>query len=343
MTKDYDKSKIRKALVVTKAGYLGDTIVATSFLGELNEYLPDAKVTLLSGEMIPILLQGCPYVSEYIALGKGDTKGVGATLKLASKLKNENFDIVYLLDRSLRSAFMAKIAGIPLRVGFDTEHRGVLLTHRIPYKWDMPERDSLLSIIGKEPQGDNSMPALWLTDAEKKEAIQKLGSLGIALGKRPLVAIHSGAHDPQIREWGAYKYARVGDWLIDTLKARVILMGSAEEVNSAKTVEIMMRKPCVSFAGKTNIRQALALISLCDLWVGNDGGMLHAAVALGTPTVGIFTPAKAKRWAYDTELHKTLVHGDLSLSDKPSDMRAALDSITVQEAQEAAATVLSSR
>jgi heptosyltransferase-2 len=340
MSKDYDKSKIQKALVLTKAGYMGDTIVATPFLRALNGYLTGAEVTLLSGEMIPVLLQGCPYVSKYIALAKSETKGLGASLKLASKLKSAHFDIAYLLDRSFRSAFIAKIAGVPVRVGFDTEHRGALLTHRIPYNWNIPERDSLLSLLGINSQNDMNMPELWLSDTEREEAIRRLNSVGMSPGTRPIVAIHSGAHDPEIREWGAYKYARVGDWLIENKKARIILMGSPEEVPSAHAVEIMMRKPCVSFAGKTNIRQALGLIAACDLWIGNDGGMLHAAVALGTPTVGIFTPAKAKRWGYDSPKHKTLTHGDPSFSRKPSDMRAALDAITVQEAQEAAEAIM---
>ncbi len=343
MSKEYDKSKIQKALVVTKAGYMGDTIVATPFLRALNEFLTDAKVTVLSGEMIPVLLQGCPYVSEYIALAKSESKGLGASLKLSSKLKSSHFDIVYLLDRSFRSAFIAKFAGIPVRVGFDTEHRGALLTHRIPYNWDMPERDSLLSLLGINSQKEMIMPELWLSDYEKDEAFRRLNSVGISHGKRPIVAIHSGAHDPEIREWGAYKYARVGDWLIENLKAKVILMGSQEEIQSAKSVEIMMRKPCVTFAGKTNLRQALGLIAACDLWIGNDGGMLHASVALGTPTVGIFTPAKAKRWGYDTSKHKTLAHGDPAKRGDPAELRIALDSVTIQEVKDAVSQIFSQR
>lgn len=343
MSKEYDKSKIQKVLVVTKAGYMGDTIVATPFLRALNGYLTDTKVTMLSGEMIPILLQGCPYVSEYIALAKSEVKGLGASLKLASKLKSSHFDIAYLLDRSFRSALIAKFAGIPVRVGFDTEHRGALLTHRIPYNWDISERESLLSILGLNSLGDMNTPELWLSNSEKEEAIRRLNSVGISPGKRPIVAIHSGAHDPEIREWGAYKYARVGDWLIENLKARVILMGSQEEINSAKSVEIMMRKPCVSFAGKTNLRQALGLIAACDLWIGNDGGMLHAAVALGTPTVGIFTPAKAKRWGYGTSKHKTLTHGDPAKRGVPADMRIALDAVTIQEVEDAVLQIFCQR
>ena len=42
--------------------------------------------------------------------------------------------------------------------------------------------------------------------------------------------------------------------------------------------------------GETDLAQAAAILSLCDLLVSNDTGPAHVAAALGTKTITIFGP-----------------------------------------------------
>lgn len=46
-----------------------------------------------------------------------------------------------------------------------------------------------------------------------------------------------------------------------------------------------------SYIGKLSITETAKLISQCKVFVGNDGGLMHIANAVGTKTFGIFGPA----------------------------------------------------
>src|ERR1043166_3505794 len=123
----------RRILVITKFRYLGDTIVATPFLRRLHEGLPQAEITLLAGPAIPQLLQGCPFLTDIWTFDPTTTGGWAGNRDLIRRIRNARFDAAFLVNRSLHSAVLARLAGIPIRVGHNTEHRGSLLTQRAPY------------------------------------------------------------------------------------------------------------------------------------------------------------------------------------------------------------------
>jgi ADP-heptose:LPS heptosyltransferase len=123
--------------------------------------------------------------------------------------------------------------------------------------------------------------------------------------------------------------------------ARVVLFGTDTERKAAEAVEAAMRHKPLMLAGKTKLREAMALISCCDLWIGNDGGLLHLAAGVGLSTVGIFGPTKFARWHYDGPRHRSLV-SPLAEGVKPTDdaIRAALDTITPDQVEQAARELL---
>ena len=58
----------------------------------------------------------------------------------------------------------------------------------------------------------------------------------------------------------------------------------------------MSQKPLI-LAGKTNIKQLAALLKRCDLFIGNDSGVMHVAAAVGTKVVAVFGPSNDRAWA----------------------------------------------
>jgi len=122
--------------------------------------------------------------------------------------------------------------------------------------------------------------------------------------------------------------------------ARIVLLGAGEERPVSDEVARRMAAPPIVLTGETSLRQALAIISMCGLWVGNDGGLLHAAVALGPSTVGIFGPTKADRWGYNEPRHRTIVRPLDGGSKDSMAIRASLDSIQPEEVLAAIEAVL---
>jgi heptosyltransferase II len=336
----HDLAGIERILVVTKFRYLGDTIVATPFFRHLKEALPGAEVILLGGSALPALLKGCPYLSEVWPFDPKAGGFLQRNRQLVSRLRAGKFDATFLLNRSLHSAIAARLAGIPRRIGFDTEFRGSLLTTRVPYDWSKPDRDCALDLlravrIPAEPR----LPELWVSEEERQEARQRLDRHGVPVDSF-LVGMQPGANDPEVRAWGAERFAEVAERLQADHTAQILLLGSSEERPVAEQVAERMRRKPVILSGETSLRQALAVISLCKLWIGNDAGLLHAAVALGPATVGIFGPTKAPRWGYNEPRHRTMVvYPDRAASD-PQTIRRCLNAIMPDAVLQAACEVL---
>jgi heptosyltransferase-2 len=327
---------VSRVLVVTKFRYLGDTIVATPFLRRLKDARPDDEITLLAGPSIPTLLERCPYLADVIPFDPKGPGGLRRSLRLARDLRERGFETAYLLNRSLHSAFVARAARIPRRIGFDTEHRGPLLTTRVPYDWNKLDRDCALDLLAADGiSAIPAMPELWVSEQEKKLARERLAELG--LDGAEIIGMQPGANDPEVREWGAEKFAATAERLASETGARILFFGSESErpVSEEVAAKTTTANPVI-LAGQTGLREALALISLCRLWVGNDGGLLHAAVALCPASVGIFGPTKAPRWGYDTPQHRTAVVYPETEARDAAAIRRCLDAITPESVVEMA-------
>lgn len=336
------KRAMNRILVATKYRYLGDTIVATPFLRRLKEAMPDASISLLSGPAMPALLQGCPYLDEIITYDPNGPDKIGHVV-LMRDLRRRDFNTAFLINRSFMTALIARGARIPRRIGFSTEYRGPMLTTRVAYDWNKPDRDCALDLLRAAGiDADPALPELWVSEEERKAASVLLANYGIEPG-RLLVGMQPGAHDPVEREWGAERFAAVADRLAMENGAQVILLGSKEERPVSDQVSGLARlaRPVV-LTGETGLREALAIISLCNLWIGNDGGLLHAAVGLGPATLGIFGPTKAPRWGYDDPRHRTMVVYPKTPAKDPQTIRRCLDAITPESVIEAAQSALES-
>jgi ADP-heptose:LPS heptosyltransferase len=121
-----------------------------------------------------------------------------------------------------------------------------------------------------------------VTDADRREAEPVLA----ACAGRPLAVLQPGSSDPR-RCWPAARFAAVGDALAAT-GAVVAVNGSAGEAGLAGAVIGHMRRPALDLAGRLSLGGLCGLLEGAALMVSNDTGPLHLALAVGTPSVGIF-------------------------------------------------------
>ncbi len=130
------------------------------------------------------------------------------------------------------------------------------------------------------------LPELWMSDADRLEGMQILSAQGLDSSGSPLVAVFPGALGLW-RTWPIGNFARLADLLVEQYDAKVLLCGSISERSLARSVAAQMKSVPTIVAGKTSLRQLGAIFERCSLFVGNDTGPLHLAVATGTPTLGL--------------------------------------------------------
>ena len=336
-------TRARRIAIVTKFRFMGDTVVATPFFNQLRRHFPHAEITLLTSPAAALALKHCPDLDAILPLEKKSGERRQHIQTLLSAFQKGRFDAAFLLNRSLECAMIATVAGIPARIGYVNEWRSPFLSLPIPYAWDRNEVDShldMLRALGLSVQ--EALPELWTTEAERARALEILtlhGWRGDSAG-RPLIGIQPGANDPLIREWGAARYARVADALLAETGGSVVIMGGGDERQTAAEMADRMKRPAISLVGRLELREALAVIGQYDLWLGNDSGLLHAAVSQRVPSVGIYGPNKVVRWGYDTPRHRSLVVFPERPAKNDLEIRRCLDAIPEALVLETARQVL---
>jgi heptosyltransferase-2 len=100
------------------------------------------------------------------------------------------------------------------------------------------------------------------------------------------------------KQWPLDRYREViGRLMGETPDARIVLFGSSSEEKMVRELAEGLGPRVFVAAGKTSVKQAAALIECCDMLVCNDSGLMHAAVAVGTPVVAIYGPTDFRRTA----------------------------------------------
>jgi len=286
-------------ILVRGTNWIGDAVMSVPALRLLRASLPDARISLLTGGWARDVFEGVDFVDEIITLD-ADHKSIRGLIRQSRTLREHRFDATILFPNSFNSALLAHLSGIPSRIGFASGGRGILLTHttKVP-EWKSSRHESFLyielvkeflaSIETEMSKGDFSEPRLETSQKNLDLARQKLKAKGVSLEK-PLVILGVGSQNSRAKRWASWSFAELSDMLSSELDASVVILGSAAERPVAEEVASISKSKPLILAGETDLAEAIGLIALADLYIGNDMGLTHIAPALGTETIAIFGP-----------------------------------------------------
>lgn len=309
-----------KRILVTRMKFIGDVVLTTPLLHSLRAAYPSAYIAYLAEAQACSLLRHHPAVDELI--GYDFTRpSVLEQTRVALALRRSRFDLALDLFSNPRSALLTYLSGARVRIGLARAGRGRLFTHQVhddgTPKTAIQFHDQFLRAVGVEPTG--SQPMLVVTTGEQETMRRRLqamdppggsGGPGDARVDRVprCVILHVGATWP-VKQWGAEQYAKLALLLARSAGVRVLLTGGPRDEAALREVEEKSHR-AARRAGALTLRELAALLSVVDAFVGNDGGPMHIAAAVGTPTVGIFGPGEEQIWfPYPESLgHRALRH-----------------------------------
>ena len=289
-----------KSVVVRGTNWVGDAVMTIPALRELRRILPHAHITLVTRSWSEGLFADADFLDDLLLYDRTGNS-FSAAFHQARLWKRRRFDLAIHFQNAFEAALIASLARVPTRLGYATDGRRALLTHPLPLPARRKDRHEVfyyLNIIAElERLLDGSSKileheprfALHVSDARQDEARELLRANG-ALLDRPLVALCPGSTNSRAKRWPAGRYAALAEKLIVEAGATVALIGSRDELSVSQDVAAHMRHQPVMLTGRTDLRQAVALLSITDLLVTNDTGPAHIAAALERPTLVIFGP-----------------------------------------------------
>jgi heptosyltransferase-2 len=294
------KSENIQRIVVRGTNWVGDAVMTVPALRELRRLLPDAHITLATRSFAEGIFRGADFLDDLLLYDRkpGASRSV---FRKAREWRRRRFDLAVLFQNAFEAALIAWMARVPNRIGYATQRRGCLLTHPLPLpKWHGSRHESFYylnivaqletllhgasKILDHEPVFD-----LQVAADRQTEGRAILHAHGVRDGS-PIVALCPGSINSRAKRWPAERYAALADRFIEETGANVLLIGSAAELDVSREVSKHMRREPLMLTGKTDLGQAMAILSLVDLLVTNDTGPAHIASALGRPTLVIFGP-----------------------------------------------------
>ncbi len=213
------------------------------------------------------------------------------------RLRAGGFAEAWLLPNSFRSALAPWLAGIPERIGYDTDFRGRLLTRGLkePRRTEhqLRDYDALLRLRGIEPDFD--APRLPVTAKALARAASSLDAAGVDRDG-PLALLAPGAAFGWTKRWPPERYGALGDLLTARGLGCAVVVGPGEEsLGTAVAASARSRLPVVG--ADLDPLELLALLSCVRVVVANDSGPMHLAAAAGVPVVAFFGPTDPGRTA----------------------------------------------
>ncbi len=279
-----------RRILAIQTAYLGDCILTLPLLREAKALYPQSRLSVLALPRTAALFQEFPAVDDVLADDKrGADSGILGALRLAGRLKSRGFDLAIIPHRSLRSALLALLAGIPRRVGFASSAGWFLMTHRAPFDWATHDLDRNLSLLKALDPSLSPSKDVWrgvaASDQARASIAARWGSLRLAPGA-PVVGLHAGS------AWGTKRWPE-DRWaeLCRRLKSQgfePLLTGGPDDATLSSRVAAA--SGAASLAGMTGLGELKALMEKLSLFVTNDSGPMHVACAMGVPALAIFGP-----------------------------------------------------
>jgi heptosyltransferase-2 len=285
MAEQERKSAGREAPVLVVApAWVGDMVMAQSLFAVLKRTHPGRPLHVLSPAATQPLLAFMPEVDRAIALPlRHGQLGLASRYRLGRALRAERYDWAIVLPRAFKAALVPFFAGAERRTGYQGEARYGLINdaRRDPGHAAARTIDRFLALAGAA--GPPPAPRLSVPAETVRAA---LGALALAAPDGRLLALGPGAEFGPSKRWPAEHFAALARaW--QAQGGAVWLIGGPGD--RAASAAIAASAPgCLDLAGRTDLAQAVALLSLADAVVSNDSGLMHVAAALGRPQVALF-------------------------------------------------------
>jgi len=279
---------VPKVLIVAP-NWIGDALLAQPLLSRLKKKLPGVVIDALAPGWTAPVLKRMPEIGEVIEapFGHGELK-LSARWRLGRALRGRSYDQAIVLPNTFKSALIPFFAGIPLRAGFVGESRYGLLN--LLHKLDARRLPLMAERYAQLAEKPGVPPARPLPEVrlriDQANLLVTLSRLGLSRAK-PVAAFCPGAEYGPSKRWPVRHFAALARKL-GAQGCAVWLFGSEKDRNIGEEIVGLSEGAAVNLCGRTDLAGAIDLLSLAEVVVSNDSGLMHVAAAVGRPVVALY-------------------------------------------------------
>lgn len=304
-------------ILFVTATRIGDAVLSTGLLSYLIDRHPKARLTIAAGPAAAPLFRDVPGLERLIVVNKRAASL--HWLALYGAVAGRRWDLVV----DLRGSALAWLLWARER--------------RVVARRDSAEHRvrELGTLFALDPPPN---PRLWLGPEARRRAAELIPTAD------RLVAIGPAANW-RGKQWRGERFAELARRMTAGGGAfpghRVAVLAAAHERPQAEAVlQALPGGRIIDLVGKADLPTAAAIVARAEMFIGNDTGLMHIAAAVGTPTLGLFGPSPAARyapWGRCTEIVQTAISAE-EMYATGFDHRTTetlMDSLSVERVEEA--------
>jgi ADP-heptose:LPS heptosyltransferase len=314
------------AILFVTATRIGDAVLSTAVLRHILDRYDRPRLTIAAGPLAAPLFACVPGLERLITVTK--RRHALHWLDLWREVGMGRRDLVI----DLRGSGLAWL----LR----TRHRRVIGSGEPDRLWVA----QLGAWLGAAPM---PLPKLWWSAAHEAAARRYIPAEGPVLALGP-------ATDWRGKEWPAARFAE----LVRRLTAPGAALARASVAIFATARERQRVAPVLAAAaahgrsceviGEPDLLTVAAALARTSLFIGNDSGLMHMAAAVGVPTLGLFGPTSARRyapagphcaWVQTDTPYEALAAGHVS---EPATAPCLMETLSVDKVEAAAQSLIRS-
>lgn len=286
------RAPLREVAIVMLTA-VGDVVHVLPVVNSLRAAHPDVRITWIVQPGPHGLVAGHPAVDEFIVFDR--RKGWRAFRDLRRATRDRHFDLVLALQDYLKAGLITGLLHADRKLGLDRgrarDFNWVFTSERVAPRGRRHTQDQYLEFV--EHLG---LPVRldWSGLGPTPEEAARYAPL-LPSHPGPTVAMVIGTSRPA-KEWPVERYAQLADRLHEALGARSILVGgrSQREEEAARRIDALASHPPLDLR-EWDLRRVAYLLDRVDAVVSPDTGPLHAAIALGTPSIALMGYTNPKR------------------------------------------------
>ena len=319
-----DERKWQRAtsILCIRLDSLVDILMTTPALRALKETGTGRKITLLTSSSGAKIAPLIPQVDKTLVY---DPPWMKASLpppdsimdfQMIDRLRKGEYEAALIFttfsQSPLPAAFLASLAGIPLRLAHCRENPYHLLTDWIHETDDFGQAEirhevrrqlDLVAAVGSRTTDEHLSLQISPLSLENIDQFQERTGLDVS---RPWVVMHPGSTAPS-RRYPPDNFAKAARILSAIYGYQIVFTGTGLEAEMIESIRSKMRVGSISLAGRLDIQEFSALISRAPVLISNNTGPVHIAAALNTPVVDLYALTNPQHTPWMVP-HRTLYH-----------------------------------
>ncbi len=297
---------VAKKFLLIRLDHIGDLLMTTPAIHALKLRFPESSLCLLASPSALPIIAGNPEIDRAFSFrvpwydgGRAQRFSCREYIRLLRQLRREHFDVAIDFRGDFRVLFFFSfLCRAKQRVGYAALGGEFLLTLSCHYdetRHFVEANLALANCLDGPPASPGIQYFVNASPGDASRVDKLLSELGIGASDR-IIGIHPATIPHwRLKRWAPERFAALADVLARLEGVKIVFTGRKEDAAELEHIVSLMQEKAWITAGRTSVPQLAELIRRCRLFITNDTGPMHIAVAVATPLVAIFGPTDPQR------------------------------------------------